>query len=330
MKTTLEYLFQQNTLEQHEAYEHMRAIAEGDIPAEQVAAFLSVFRMRRITLSEFLGFRKAMKEKAQTIKLKSAATIDLCGTGGDGKDTFNISTLTSFVVAGAGAKVAKHGNYGVSSVSGSSNVLETLGHTFTNNEQKLNEQLSSAGICFLHAPLFHPAMKQVAPIRKALGVKTFFNLLGPLVNPANPTHQFTGVYDYSLARLYHYVLQHDKSNYCIVHSGDGYDEISLTSEYKCYTNQGIALHQPGVNVPFKRIDTESLKGGRTVEESAELFVKVLRGKGTKAQETVVTANAAHALKTYFGDTTLQEAIEKAKISLNEKLAYKAFENFIKT
>jgi len=328
MKTTLESLFQQKYLSQDNAYQHMKAIAEGDIPPEQVAAFLSVFRMRRITLTEFIGFRKAMLEKAETLDLGEQKTIDLCGTGGDGKDTFNISTLTAFVVAGAGAKVTKHGNYGVSSISGSSNVLEALGHTFTAQPEKLKKQLAKAGICILHAPLFHPAMKRVAPIRKAMGVKTFFNLLGPMVNPANPSHQFTGVYGYDLARLYHYVLQKENRTYCIVHSSDGYDEVSLTSDYKCYANTGITLQQPGISVPFPRVSAEALKGGRTVQEAADLFVNILRGKGTQPQEQVVLANAAHALQTYYPHLTLQACYKEAQISLKEKQAFTAFETFI--
>jgi len=328
MKKTLESLFQQKPLSQEVAYEHMKAIAEGEIPPEQVAAFLSVFRMRRITLTEFIGFRKAMQEKADKLDLGEPKTIDLCGTGGDGKDTFNISTLTAFVVAGAGAKVAKHGNYGVSSISGSSNVLEALGHTFTAHPESLKKQLAKAGICILHAPLFHPAMKKVAPIRKALGVKTFFNLLGPMVNPASPSHQFTGVYGYELARLYHYVLQKENRTYCIVHSSDGYDEISLTSAYKCYSNTGTALYQPGISVRFQPVSAYELKGGRTIQEAADLFVNILRGRGTISQEQVVLANAAHALHTYYPQLTLEACYEKARISLKEKQAFTAFETFI--
>ncbi len=244
MKEELEYLFEHKTLTKSKAKELLVNIAEGAYNASQLASFLTIYIMRSITVEELEGFRDALLELCLRIDLSDFDTIDLCGTGGDGKDTFNISTIASFVVAGAGIKVAKHGNYGVSSSCGSSNVIQHLGYKFTNDEEMLKRQIDSAGICFLHAPLFHPAMKNIAPIRKEMGVKTFFNMLGPMVNPSNPKNQLVGVFNLELARLYSYLYQTSDKRYVILHTLDGYDEISLTGDFKLISNDGEFLLSP--------------------------------------------------------------------------------------
>jgi len=225
MKEVLNRLIQHQTLSSSEAREILINIANGSYNTSQIASFLTVYMMRSVSVEELEGFRNALLELCLNVDLSAYNPIDLCGTGGDGKDTFNISTLASFVTAGAGVKVTKHGNYGVSSSCGSSNVLEFLGIKFSNDKDYLERAIDQVGICILHAPLFHPAMKNVAPIRRELGVKTFFNMLGPMVNPAFPPNQLVGVFNLELARLYSYLYQKTDKNYTIVHALDGYDEI---------------------------------------------------------------------------------------------------------
>ena len=301
MKTILNKLYNHEKLSEHEAKTVLIDIAKGEYNQAQIASFLTVFIMRNISLQELKGFRNAMLELAVPVDLGTKNTIDLCGTGGDGKDTFNISTLSSFVVAGAGVPVTKHGNYGVSSVCGSSNVLESLGVQFTSDQQILKQQLCDANICFLHAPLFHPAMKAVAPIRRDLAVKTFFNMLGPLTNPVQPKNQMVGVFNLELARIYQYFLQESESNYAIIHALDGFDEISLTGKYKEISKSGE--HIRGADFfGFDPVNYSNLAGGTTVEESAKIFTDILNGKGTDSQEQVVFANASTAIRTYTGKT----------------------------
>jgi anthranilate phosphoribosyltransferase len=246
MKQILLKLTAHQFLEREEACDVLIRIARSEYNQSEVSAFLTVFMMRSITVDELAGFRDALLELCLHTDLSDFNTIDLCGTGGDGKNTFNISTLASFVVAGAGEKVAKHGNYGVSSNCGSSNVMEFYGYEFTNDRDTLLKQLENAGICFLHAPLFHPAMKAVAPIRRELGLKTFFNMLGPMVNPSFPKNQLTGVFNLETARLYNYIYQRTDKNYSIVYSLDGYDEISLTSAFKIISNHEEQLLFPKI------------------------------------------------------------------------------------
>ena len=314
MKKILNKLFEQQQLTKAEAKEVLIQMANEKYNASQMASFLTVYLMRPISVKELAGFREALLELAVKIDLSEFNTIDLCGTGGDGKNTFNISTLTSFIVAGTGNKVAKHGNYGVSSVSGSSNMLEYLGYNFTNNEDALKKQIDKANICFLHAPLFHPAMKAVGPIRRELGVKTFFNMLGPLVNPSNPQNQLVGVFNLEVARIYNYLLQETSKNYGIVFSLDGYDEISLTSNFKLFTKGYEQLVSPQ-DLGFKRLEQWEIFGGDTVEEAAKIFVSILDGKGTEAQNNAVLANAACALKTFDTNKSFETAFEEAKDSL---------------
>ena len=288
MKEILNLLYEYKTLSRTQAKEVLVNIATEKYNHSQVAAFLSIYLMRFITVEELSGFREAMLELCLKTEFNTNETIDIVGTGGDGKDTFNISTLACFVTAGAGVKVTKHGNYGVSSVSGSSNVLEAIGYKFTNDKTILQKQLDEAGICFLHAPLFHPAMKSVGPIRKELGIKTFFNMLGPIVNPCFPKYQLLGVYNLEMARLYNYLLQDTNIQYTIVHSFDGYDEISLTSDFKMITQSREEVIQPSV-LKVKQIKQEELHGGATIEAAAKLFMKILNGEGTEAQNNAVCA-----------------------------------------
>jgi anthranilate phosphoribosyltransferase len=314
MKYILNKLFEQQQLSKSEAKEVLIQMANEKYNASQMASFLTVYLMRPISVKELAGFREALLELAIKIDLSEFNTIDLCGTGGDGKNTFNISTLTSFIVAGTGNKVAKHGNYGVSSVSGSSNMLEFLGYKFTNNETELKRQIETANICFLHAPLFHPAMKAVGPIRRELGVKTFFNMLGPLVNPSNPQNQLVGVFNLEVARIYNYLLQETSKNYGIVFSLDGYDEISLTSGFKLFSKNNEQLITPE-DLGLKRLAQSEIFGGDSVEEAAKIFVSIIDGKGTEAQNNAVLTNAAFALKTFDSNKSFETAFEEAKDSL---------------
>lgn len=314
MKTILSKLIEQQYLTKAEASEVLVEIANNSYNASQMAAFLTVFMMRPISVEELSGFQEALLDLAVKVDLSEFNTIDLCGTGGDGKNTFNISTLTSFIVAGTGNKVAKHGNYGVSSVSGSSNMLEFLGYKFTNDEAILKRQMERANICFLHAPLFHPAMKAVGPVRKELGVKTFFNMLGPLVNPSRPQNQMVGVFNLEVARIYNYLLQKTATNYGIVFSLDGYDEIALTSGFKLFTKENEQLITPE-ELGLKRLNQSDIFGGNTVKEAAEIFSSILNGDGTDAQNNAVLANAAFALKIIDNNKSFETAFEEAKDSL---------------
>ena len=296
MKKILEKLYQHYILTEQEAENILKEMSKGVFPDVQVAAFLTVFNMRPISVNELKGFRKALLDLAIPVDLSAFETIDMCGTGGDGKNTFNISTLASFVVAGAGYKVAKHGNYGVSSVSGSSNVLEALGYAFTNDEKILQQQLATANITFLHAPKFHPAMAAVAPARRALKMKTFFNMLGPIVNPSRPNHQLAGVFSLELARLYQYLFQEEKGKkYAVIYGLDGYDEISLTGPFMLKNNRGEHLLTPE-KLGLPKIKESDIFGGNTVAEAVEIFKKIIQGKGTVAQNNVVCANAAMAIQ----------------------------------
>jgi anthranilate phosphoribosyltransferase len=296
MKNLLNRLINHESISSEEAKQALVNISNGMYNHSQIASFLTVYMMRNITLEELRGFRDALLELCIAIDLKEFNAIDLCGTGGDGKDTFNISTLASFVTAGAGVNVAKHGNYGVSSACGSSNVMEYLGIKFSNDENFLKRYIDKAGICVLHAPLFHPAMKNVAPIRRELGVKTFFNMLGPMVNPSFPKNQMVGVFNLELLRLYGYLYQNTDKNYSIVHALDGYDEISLTGKAKVISNQSERMFAPE-DLGVSQINEDAIFGGDSIEEAAKIFMDVIQGKGTEAQNNVVCANAGLAIAT---------------------------------
>ena len=328
MKNILARLFEHDKLTQQEAKEILIKIAKGEFNNAQIASFLTVFLMRPITVDELSGFREALLELALKVDLSEFNTIDLCGTGGDGKNTFNISTLTSFVVAGTGNKVAKHGNYGVSSASGSSNMLEFLGYQFTNDESILKKQLDKANICFLHAPLFHRAMAAVGPVRKELGMKTFFNMLGPLVNPSMPQNQLVGVFNLQVGRLYKSVLSKTNSKFTVIHALDGYDEISLTGAFKMYTKKNQDIIKPS-DLHLNQIQQSDIYGGNSVPEAAEIFRSILDGKGTEAQNNVVLTNAAFALKTMHPNYSFKEAFAKAQDSLMGGKAKECLALFVK-
>ncbi len=328
MKEVINNLINHRPLTKTEAKQILVDITSGKYNASQVAAFMTVYMMRSITVDELQGFRDAMLELCVPVTFDEPV-MDVCGTGGDGKNTFNISTLSSFVVAAAGQPVAKHGNYGVSSVSGSSNILEHFGYQFTNNLDTLKRSLAETNICFMHAPLFHPAMKNVASIRKELGVKTFFNMLGPMVNPARPTKQLVGVFSLELARQYGYLYQQTDKDFLILHSLDGYDEISLTGEFKFFNNDGEKTVEPfDLHLPL--LKQADIKGGDTVEESAKIFTKILEGKGSHEQNCVVIANAALALYAANREGGLQEAMARAKESLESGRAYQCFKKLIQS
>ncbi len=310
MKEILQYLFDHKTLSKTEAKEILTRIAGGTYNESEIAAFITVYLMRSITVEEIAGFRDALLELCTPVDLSDYYTIDVCGTGGDNKDTFNISTLSAFVLAASGVKVAKHGNYSVSSACGSSNVMEYYGYKFSTDPAKLKSELEQFGICFLHAPLFNQAMKNVAPVRKSLRVKTFFNMLGPMVNPSFPKSQFVGVYSLDVARLYSYLYQESDLEYCIVHSLDGYDEISLTSPFKIYSSDSEMIISPE-ELGFKRIAPSSIFGGNSVAEASAIFMKVLEGKGTPEQEAAVIVNSAFAMKTAGPEYSIEYCIGKA-------------------
>ncbi len=294
MKKTLQYLFEHKTLVRAAAKEALINIGKGIYNEHEVTAFMTVFLMRSITIEELQGFRDALLELSVKVELSGYETMDIVGTGGDGKNTFNISTLACFIVAGAGQKVAKHGNYGASSISGASNVMEQLGYKFKSENEKLRKELDETGICFLHAPVFHPALKAVGPIRKNLAMRTFFNMLGPMANPAKPAYQLVGVYNLEMARIYNYLLQQEGKPFTIIHSLDGYDEISLTNDTKVITNAGERIMTPE-QLGKRMVSAQDISGGNSVKEAAKIFITILRGEGTWAQNAVVLANAAMAL-----------------------------------
>jgi len=313
MKNVLNRLINHETISSEEAKQILINISKGDYNQSQIAAFLTIFMMRTVTQEELKGFRDALLELCIPVDLSAYNPIDLCGTGGDGKDTFNISTLSSFVTAGAGVPVAKHGNYGVSSACGSSNVLESLGVKFSNDTDFLERAIATTGICVLHAPLFHPAMKNVAPIRRELGVKTFFNMLGPMVNPAFPKNQMVGVFNLELLRLYNYLYQDSDKNYSIVHDLGGYDEISLTNTVKIVSNNSEVLFS-AEDLGLKNNTQEAIFGGNTVADASKIFKTIISGNGTEAQNNVVCTNAGLAIAT-AKKITHKDGYELAKESL---------------
>ncbi|HEY4967051.1 MAG TPA: anthranilate phosphoribosyltransferase [Puia sp.] len=294
MKKILQILFEYKTLTREQAREVLSNISKGQYNESEITSFITVFLMRSITIEELQGFRDALLDLAVKANLEDYEVIDIVGTGGDGKNTFNISTLSCFIVAGTGQKVAKHGNYGATSISGASNVMEQLGYKLSNDPGKLGKEIQRANICFLHAPLFHPALKAVGGIRKNLGIRTFFNMLGPLVNPAFPKFQLIGVYNLEMARIYTYLMQKTKTSFAIIHSLDGYDELSLTGDARVITNQGDRVMTPE-QLGKRMVSPSDIYGGNSPEEAARIFLDILKGKGSWAQNAVVLANAAMAL-----------------------------------
>jgi anthranilate phosphoribosyltransferase len=327
MKKILQYLFEYKPLAREQAKDVLTRISRGEYNDSEIAAFITVFLMRSITIDELQGFRDALLELCVRVDLGQAETIDIVGTGGDGKNTFNISTLACFIVAGTGNKVAKHGNYGASTISGASNVMEQLGYKFKNDEGRLRQEIESANICFLHAPLFHPALKTVGPIRRNLGIRTFFNMLGPMVNPAFPSTQLVGVYNLEMARIYHYLLQQTGGRFTIIHGLDGYDEISLTGDTKVITNQGEKIMTPE-ELGRRMVNATDIYGGNTVEEAAKIFTRILKVEGSWAQNSVVLANAAMALHATGFYAGYEESWYAAVDSLESGRAYAALEKLI--
>jgi anthranilate phosphoribosyltransferase len=328
MKEVLSKLFEHKRLDKAEAKNILINISAGQYNEAQIAAFITVYLMRPIAVEELQGFREALLELCISVDLEGVEAIDVCGTGGDGKNTFNISTLSSLVIAGAGYKVAKHGNVGVSSASGSSDVLQHLGYTFTNDVDILKKQLDKSNFCYFHAPLFHPALKTVGPIRKQLGVKTFFNMLGPMVNPAQPKYQMTGVFSLELARLYQYIFQQiPGKQFAVVHALDGYDEVSLTGDFKLKMNQKEVTLSPQ-SIGKQALTQEDLFGGDTVEEAAQIFTAILRGEGTKAQNDAVAVNAGIAINCFKPNTSLENCIAEAEESLKSGSALRVLHQII--
>lgn len=327
MKKILQLLFEHKTLNREAAKEVLLNIGKGVYNEHEITSFMTVYLMRSITIEELQGFRDALLELCVPVNLTAYETMDIVGTGGDGKNTFNISTLACFIVAGAGQKVSKHGNYGATSISGASNVMEQLGYTFKNNEAALQREVEEAGICFFHAPLFHPALKTVGPIRKNLGVRTFFNMLGPMVNPANPAYQLVGVYNLEMARIYNYLLQQTGKAFTIIHSLDGYDEVSLTNDTKVITNEGEKVLTPE-QIGKRMVTATDIQGGNTVEESAKIFKSILSGEGSWAQNAVVLANAAMALYCTGKYTNYEDAYNAAVVSLESGKAQQCLQKLI--
>lgn len=327
MKKILQYLFEHKTLSREKAKEVLVNIGKGVYNEHEVTAFMTVYLMRSITIEELQGFQDALLELCIKVDLNGHQLIDIVGTGGDGKNTFNISTLACFIVAGAGQKVAKHGNYGASSVSGASNVMEQLGYKFKNENDKLKKEVEQAGICFLHAPMFHPALKTVGPIRKNLAMRTFFNMLGPMVNPATPSYQLVGVYNLEMARVYNYLLQLTGKAFTIIHGLDGYDEISLTNDTKVITNEGEKIMTPE-ELGKRMVSPADISGGNSVEEAAKIFVTILKGEATWAQNAVVLANAAMALNCTGKYKSYSQAYDAAVESLESGKANAALQKLI--
>ncbi|MFT4093737.1 MAG: anthranilate phosphoribosyltransferase [Niabella sp.] len=327
MKKILSHLFEHKTLDRAAAKEVLVNIGKGVYNEHEVTAFMTVFLMRSIALQELQGFQDALLELCMRMDFSGLDTVDIVGTGGDGKNTFNISTLACFIVAGAGYKVSKHGNYGASAISGASNVIESLGYKFKNDNEALRRELEEANICFLHAPLFHPALKNVGAIRKNLGMRTFFNMLGPLVNPAFPAFSIIGVYNLEMARLYNYLLQQESKQFAIVHGLDGYDEISLTGDSKLFTAEGEKVLS-AIQLAGLEVKPEAILGGNTIDEAAHIFKTIIQGNGTPEQEAVVLANAAVALQVTGAFKSYEDAFNAAKESLRSGKANACLQKLI--
>ena len=327
MKKILNYLFEHKTLSRQQAREVLYDISKNVYSDAEIAAFITVYLMRSITIDELQGFRDALMELCVKTTLDGNELMDIVGTGGDGKNTFNISTLSCFIVAGTGNKVAKHGNYGASSISGSSNVMEQLGYQFTNDSDSLNKELDAANICFMHAPLFHPALKVVGPIRKQLGVRTFFNMLGPMVNPAAPQYQVIGVFNLEMGRIYNYLLQQGESAFTIIHGLDGYDEISLTGDTKVINNTGEKIYS-AEELGKRTVSAVDIYGGSSVEEAAKIFLNILKGNGSWAQNAVVLANSAMALHCTGKYKDYAECYQLAVDSLESGKAHQSLQKLL--
>ncbi len=327
MKKILQYLFEHKTLTTEQAREVLTNITQGAYSEPEITSFVTVFLMRSITIEELQGFRDALLELCNKVDLGGHQVMDIVGTGGDGKNTFNISTLACFIVAGAGQKVAKHGNYGATTISGASNVMERMGYRFKTDNDALKREIAETNICFLHAPVFHPALKTVGPLRKSLGIRTFFNMLGPMANPAAPAYQLVGVYNLEMARIYNYLLQQDHRAFMIIHGLDGYDEISLTGDTKVITREGERVYSPE-ELGKRMVDKEDIRGGDSVESAAKIFLDILEKKGTWSQNAVVLANAAMALHCTGNYRSYEDAYQTAVESLESGRALQSLQKLI--
>lgn len=321
-------LLNHEELQREETKNLLVAITQGELNDPEIAALLTAIQMRGITVEELLGFRDGILETGVPVPLHCDRYIDVVGTGGDRKNTFNISTTACFVIAGAGYKVAKHGNFSATSVSGASNVIKNHGVMFTDDADKLNRSLDECGIVYLHAQLFAKAMKFVGAIRKALPFPTFFNLLGPIINPSKPQCQLLGVANLNQMRLYQQVYQRIGIDYGIVNSIDGYDEISLTSDFKVTTNDYERVFKPA-DLGFDIARPEELVGGATEEEAAQIFDAVLQGTALQAQKNIAMANAAFAIQVLEkGKKSIEECIDIARESLDSGKALSTFRRFV--
>ena len=321
MRQILQSIIHQHILSFGTAKQLMIDISERRYAPNEVAALLSLIQQRGVHSSELAGFRQALLDQAVSIDLDIPEAIDIVGTGGDGKNTFNISTAAAFVVAAAGFPVIKHGNYSASSVSGSSHIFEQLGFELTADRSTLMQYLQQLNICFLHAPCFHPSMKEVAPIRRELNIPTIFNILGPLINPAGVKNLCLGVANLKTLRLYRQVLQGTSTRYTMVHNLDGYDEISLTDQVKVdHYLTGDTTYSPH-HFGTTRIEPQEIYGGDSTEAAFQLFLNILSGNGTQAQNQVVMANAAIAIRLVKPELSLTQAKQLAKESLLGLSAY---------
>ena len=327
MKALLEYLYQGAVLTQSEAEDILMEIGQDRFSDAEISSFLTVYLMREITPGELAGFRNALMNLCLKVDFSDFDTIDVCGTGGDGKNTFNISTISAFVLAGAGIRVAKHGNYGVSSPVGSSNLFEQVGYRFTNDPARLRHEVEAAGITFLHAPLFHPAMKYVAPVRRALKTKTFFNMLGPMINPSSPKYQMVGVYSPEVQELYSNVFRETGNRYLIIHGLDGYDEISLTGEARLVSNTSDETIDPST-LGFDPVSQHDLFGGNNAAEAAAIFMDVLNNRGTIQQKNTVLANSAAGIRCITPGKSWSDCIDTARESLESGKALESFHKLI--
>ncbi len=327
MKQILSKLFDYESLSADQASELFRGITQGKYNDVQIASLMTVYLMRNISLEELNGFRSALMEYSKPIDFGTHDYIDIVGTGGDGKDTFNISSCASVVVAASGYKVVKHGNYGATSISGASNVMEQHGVRFHSDEDRLRKSLDECNLAYLHAPMFNSAMKAVATIRRDLGVRSFFNMLGPLINPAEPKNQLLGVYNLAMQRMYSYILQRNETNFAVVHSLDGCDEISLTAPFKVCATSGERIYTPE-ELGFTVAKEQELYSGDTIEQAAAIFDSVLEGKSTAAQRGCVVANAAFAINTMSPEKSITESVEIAEETIRSGRALSTFKRFI--
>ena len=327
MTPYLEKVLNHENLSNEEAYSFIHAIDSGALQEAEIGGVLIALRMKGLQLSELEGFRDALLELCVPVEFDASNAIDVCGTGGDGKNTFNISTSTAVLLSTMGIPVVKHGNYGVSSLCGSSNVLESMGVKFTDDQSQLEKQLKENNICFIHAPIFHPTMKKVAPVRKSLATRTVFNCLGPLVNPAQPGYQLTGTFNLDLMRLYSHLLRDKRIAYSVVHNLDGYDEVTLTDSAEVVGNKGqFIVNADQLGVPI--IPREELYSGNTVDEAANIFLNLLKGEGTQCQERAVAVNVAIGLRLFHPNEELKTLFDEALKVIQSGQGYTHFQKVL--